>query len=284
MQVKQQSLGNNNCRDNKTALIQAVRESVLQEAQRCIHDIYPEDLIRLQKSDLQVKRFIVRVRAQNEGDLIEKSKEEILRNLRWRREVGLQERNESTFPKEFFDVGLIGFATQPRTGKKIMYINCKAYRRQSELTCHFWAFGNALCDRFDRELNGQRMILFIDLSCLALINADINFMRYYLSILTYEFPLSIEQTYIYEPPWYLKHVVSLGLALFPKSLVKNVAVLRKEEAMAMFGMEGIPVAAGGTLDTFIPAPQDSPSVEDFAKIHDIPRHVIEKAKKDYGFL
>jgi hypothetical protein len=249
-----------------------------------LDSIYPEDLIRFEKSDLQVKRFIVRVRAQNDGDLVKKSTEEIIRNLKWRKDVRIREKIESTFPKEFYDVGLIGFGTEPRTGKKILYIDCKAYRRQPELTPHFWLYGNALFDRIDRELDGERMTLFLDLSNLSVVNADINFLRYYLSLLTYEFPLSLEQTYIYDPPWYIKHIVSVGLALFPKSLVKNVALLSKSQALNMFGEEGLPIRAGGKLDTFVPPSKDCPSAEEYADMHGIPQSIIEKAKKDYGLL
>jgi len=265
-------------------LIQIVRDQLVKEANKCIEEIYPEDLIRFKQSDLQVKRFIVRVRAQSSDNIVRPAVDAILENLRWRKRVMIRERTMETFPREFFQVALIGEAIEPRNHNKILYINCKTYRRQPELIPHFFSFGNALFDRIDRDLDGKRMVLFLDMSGMSIANADINFLRYYMSLLTYEFPLSLERTFIYDPPWYLKHLISVVLALFPKKLVKNVFLLDRKSALEIFGEEGLPKDAGGQLETYIHPPSKCPSADEYVKLYNLPKQVVEKAKKDYGIL
>ena len=79
-------------------MIEAVRTAVLLEASISPEDFYPEDIENIKKSVFAVKRFMVRVRAANDGHLLEKSTEEIVKNLKWRKEVNILERTEETFP------------------------------------------------------------------------------------------------------------------------------------------------------------------------------------------
>lgn len=279
---------------SSASTIELVRRLVLVESAKRPEDFYAEDLERIQKSDFQVKRFIVRVRVTQDGDnLVKKAAEVILQNLKWRKEVKILERSEETFPAEFPATGLIGYGRMTREhsndvkdGKStihVLYINTKVYRKEPELTSHFFAYGNAFIDRIDRELEGrEKLILFIDLSELSMANADINFLKYYLNLLAYEFPLLVGETIIYEPSWYLKPLVSVCLSIFPKKMVRNVTLLDKRSAIKRFGEEGLPEGAGGKLSTKITPPPNCPSVKEYAEAYNISWETVEKAKKDYN--
>lgn len=273
-------------------MIEAVRSAVLDEVSINPDLYYPEDVENIRTSTYAVKRFMVRVRAANDGHLLEKSTEDIIRNLKWRKEVKILERTEETFPAEFFHTKLIGYGQNQVNGKKMLYINTKIYRRQPELTPHFHAYGNALFDRIDKELiaaddeNGRNksMDFFLDLSDLALQNADVNFLRYYINLMVYEFPLILNNTYLYEPAWYIKPIASAVLAVLPKTFTKRVKILDRKSAIELLGEHGVPEAAGGKLNTYVPPPKGAPTVEEYAQTHNLSWNVVKKALKDYKLI
>jgi len=292
----------NNSANSRSLLLsslESVREGVLKSASGSDpSDFYPEDIERIKTSDWAVKRFMYRVRAQDDvQNIIDKSVEAIVKNLRWRKSVQIRERTEETFPTDFFHTGIIGYGKIPSSpspgsnsskfaGRKVLYINTKVYRRQPVLTPHFFAFGNTLFDRIDQELNGERMILFIDLSDISLANADVSFLRYYINLIAFEFPLMIDHCFLYCPPWYMKTVISLFLRFLPAKFTRCVSMItsREDGIKLLGGEEGLPIAAGGNLDTVIHPPAGSPTAHEYGDIHDIPREVIDKARKDYNLI
>lgn len=273
-------------------MIEAVRSAVLDEVSIEPEKFYPEDVENIRTSVYAIKRFMVRVRAANEGALLEKSTQEIVKNLKWRKEVNILERTEDTFPPEFFETKLIGYGQNQVNGKKALYINTKIYRRQPELTPHFHAFGNALFDRIDKELiaaddeNGRNksMDLFLDLSDISIQNADVNFLRYYINLLVYEFPLILNNCYLFEPPWYIKPIISVFLSVLPKTFTRRVKLVDRKSAIELLGEEGVPEAAGGKLVTYIPPPKGVPTAQEYAEQHNISWNVVKKALKDYKLI
>ena len=267
---------------NKASPIEDVRNAVLREAATRREDFYESDLSRVRTSDWQVKRFIVKAHATSaDKNALDKAKEDLIQNLMWRKDVRILERTESTFPDDFFRAGLIGAADCPRTGNKVIYINTKVYRKVPELTEHFFAFGHTFLDRLDREAKEQRFTLFLDLSELELANADVQFLRYYLELMTYRFPLMLERTYLFEPPWYIKPFVSVVLKVFPKSILKNVSMLDRKAAVEQLGLDAIPEGAGGRLRTDIPIPPGAPSSAAFAHEHGVQMEAIDRARREY---
>lgn len=274
---------NNNMTTSGSSAIDEVRDAVLQDAASHPNDFYECDLSRVRSSDWQVKRFIVKARATSgEKNAVCKATEDLIQNMMWRKEVRIYERTEDTFPVDFFRAGLIGFADCPQTGNNVIYINTKVYRKVPELTDHFFAFGHTFLDRLDREAKGQRFTLFLDLSDMELANADVHFMRYYLELMSYRFPMLLERTILFEPPWYIKPVISVVLKVFPKTILKNVSLLDRKTAIQELTEEGIPEGAGGRLCTDIPVPPNAPSYIQYAETHGIPIQAMERARREYN--
>ena len=135
--------------------IEELRDHVLTVAADHPLDFYDSDLARVRSSDWQVNRFIIKTRAsRSDTRSVDKAKEDMVQNLKWRKTVRLLDRTESTFPSDFFLAGLIGSGVCQRTGDRVIYINTKVYRKIPELTEHFYAFGHTFLDRLDRESKG----------------------------------------------------------------------------------------------------------------------------------
>lgn len=269
-------------------MINKVRVQLKEAAKGLSPDsIYQEDLQRWLSSDWQMKRFYVATRAtakaKDELDLIQMTVDSILRNLMWRKKEKLNEITERDFPEEFTRTNILGFGVTP-CGRNILYFNTKAYRRVPEYTSHLQAFGRTVIDRLDKSLNGKRFTLFLDLSDLALVNADVVFLKYFLCLLTYEYPLALEQTFIFAPPWYIKPFISMVINVLPVKLTKNIALLDMESAIKLLTLQGIPEGAGGKLNTNITAPKGVLTMDEYVKRHKLSRESVDKALHAYNLL
>lgn len=274
-----------NPRKPTAVVIESIRRGAQNEFNKNPKDFYLQDMERVMSSVWAVKRFALRARSSDQTETITRATENLIKNLKWRKSVKINERTESTFGREMFETGLIGYGQNSKTGKKMLYIKTKVYRRQPELTSHFYAFGNALFDRIDREVYGKEKVsLFIDFSDISLQNADVNFLRYYINLLADEFPMILDVVYLYEPPWYIKPLVSMFLSVLPERMTRCVKMLDKNSAPKELGIEGVPDGAGGNLNTRLSAPQECPSIQEFAMIHNISMDVINKALRDYNLL
>ena len=269
-------------------MLNKIRSQLKEAAKELSSDsIYQEDLQRWLSSDWQIKRFYVATRAtakaKDEAEMIQMTVDSILKNLMWRKKEKLNEITLKDFPDELGRTDLLGFAVTP-CGRNMLYINTKVYRRLPEYTSHLQAFGRTVIDQADKSANGKRLTLFLDLSELALVNADVMFLKYFLCLLTYEYPLALEQTLIYCPPWYIRPLISMVIGVLPSKLTKNIAVLDKESAVKLLTLEGLPEEAGGKLNTEIVAPKGSIPMEKYIEIHNLSRESVNKALRAYNLL
>ena len=269
-------------------LINKIRLRLKEAAKELAPDsIYQEDLRRWLSCDWQVKRFYVATRAtapaKNEVQMVQMTVDSILQNLMWRKREKMNEITERDFPQELGRANLLGFGVTP-CGRNILYLNTKVYRRVPEYTSHFQTFGRTVIERIDKSLKGNRLTLFLDLSHLALVNADVAFLKYFLCLLTYEYPLALEQTLIYSPPWYIKPIISMVISVLPSKLTKNIAVLDRESAVKLLTLQGMPEGAGGQLRTELTAPKEAITMDGYIKRHKLSRESVNKALRAYNVL
>lgn len=250
-------------------------------------DYYQEDVERWLHSDWQIKRFQVAARVtcstKNEQELINATVDLIVKNFKWRREQRINEISDKDFPEEVFRTKILGFAVTP-CGRNIFYINAKSYHKFPEITKNFQDYARTVIEKLDRQLNGKRLTMFLDLSNISLANADVSFFKYIVGLLTYQYPLSLEQTFIYSPPWYMGTIISMVINFLPAKFTKNVATLSKSEAEKLLGQHGIPESAGGKLDTEICTPKGAILLDDYISKHNLSREAVNNALRAYGLI
>lgn len=250
-------------------------------------DYYPEDVDRWLNSDWQIKRFQVAARAtcstKNEDEMINATVDLILKNFKWRKDERVNEVSEKDFPEEVFRTKILGFGVAP-CGRNIFYINAKLYHKFPEITKNFQDYARTIIEKLDRQLNGKRLTMFLDCSGISLSNADVSFFKYIVGLLTYQYPLSLEQTFIYSPPWYIEPLISLVINVLPAKITKNVATLNKSNALKLLGEEGVPEGAGGKLDTEICTPKGAILLDDYITRHNLSRVAVNNALRAYRLI
>ena len=140
-----------------------------------------------------------------------------------------------------------------------------------------------MIERIDNELDGKRVIIFLDLSGVPLRNADISIIYYFTLVALNYYRRDCSTMYrVRKPPWYLWPFISLILTISPryKALLTQVD---KNNLFEVLDPEDIPVSLGGKLDTNVAPPENCLSGVEYAAKRGIPEKDMIKCLELYGF-
>lgn len=139
-----------------------------------------------------------------------------------------------------------------------------------------------MIEKIDNELNGGRVIIFLDLSGVPLRNADISIIYYFTLVALNYYRRIVQRCIVYEAPWYLWPFISLILAISPryKALLTQVD---KNNLFEVLDPEDVPVTLGGKLDTHVDPPEGCWSGAEYARNRGIPEKDMIRCLELYGF-
>lgn len=260
-------------------LIQALRNQMMQRSAESPDKYYWEDVEKIRTSDWAVMRFI----PDDPLEPIEKIVESIDTCLKWRKEYGIREIQLTSFPAEFFAIGLFELGTNAETGRSVIYIRGSKYKKISELTEQFERFGSCLYETLDGKLmNGEeRLTAYLDLKGVSLENVDVPTFRHFLDLMFNFFPNILQEAFVVDVSWFLRPIVYVLLKVIPDRFTKNVRIVTSKE-LTQQDASAVPRELGGSLVTLPLQPTDSTiSLQDFVQLHNIPQSVVAKAKKIY---
>ena len=139
-----------------------------------------------------------------------------------------------------------------------------------------------MIEQIDNELDGRRIVIFLDLSGVPLRNADIG-MVYYITLVALNYYRRIvKRCIVYEAPWYLSPFISMILAISPR----YKALLTKVDRNNIFSVlqpEDIPESLGGKLCTKFLGPEGCISGVEFASRRGIAKKDLDRCLALYGF-
>lgn len=260
-------------------LIQMLRNQVIQRSADSPDKYYAKDVERIRTSDWAVMRFI----PDDPLEPIDKIIESIDTCLKWRKEYGIRGIQLTSFPAEFFAIGLFELGTNADTGKSVIYIRGNKYKKISELTEQFERFGSCLYETLDANVkNGQqRLTAYLDLKGVSLENVDVPTFRHFLDLMFNFFPNILQEAFVVDVSWFLRPIVYLLLKVIPERFTKNVRIVTSKELM-QHDVSVVPMELGGSLVTHpLQAGDSTISLPDFVHLHNIPQSVVAKAKKIY---
>ena len=269
----------NSNEEKQRLLIQVLRNQVIRRSAESPDKYYWEDVEKIRTSDWAVIRFI----PDDSLEPIEKISESIDTCLKWRKEYGIREIQLTSFPAEFFAIGLFELGTNADNGKTVIYIRGSKYKKISELTEQFERFGSCLYETLDSSLtSGQhRLTAYLDLKGVSLENVDVPTFRHFLDLMFNFFPNILQEAFVVDVSWFLRPIVFLLLKVIPERFTKNVRIVTSKELMQL-DRSVVPEELGGCLVTQPLQTDDSAiSLQDFVRLHNIPQAVVAKAKKIY---
>jgi hypothetical protein len=139
-----------------------------------------------------------------------------------------------------------------------------------------------MLEKVDDELDGRRVVIFLDLSGVPLRNADIGIIYYFTLVALNYYRRIVKRCIVYEAPWYLSPFISLILAISPryKALLTKVD---KSNLFDVLDLEDIPESLGGKLKTRFDPPVGCPTGKEYAKKRGIPEKDLKRCLKLYGY-
>lgn len=139
-----------------------------------------------------------------------------------------------------------------------------------------------MIEKVDDELDGRRVVIFLDLAGVPLRNADIGIIYYFTLVALNYYRRIVKRCIVYEAPWYLSPFISLILAISPryKALLTKVD---KSNLFEVLDLEDIPEYLGGKLKTKFDPPVGCPTGKEYAAKRGIPEKDLIRCLKLYGY-
>lgn len=269
--------GHNPNEEKERRLIQALRKHVIRRSADSPDSYYTEDVEKIKTCDWSVVRFI----PDDSSECIDKISESIDSSLKWRKEYGIREIQLTSFPAEFFAIGLFELGVNAVTGQPVIYIRGSKYKKISELTEQFERFGSCLYETLDSSPMSGRLTAFLDLKGVSMENVDMPTFRHFLDLMFNFFPNILHEAYVVDVSWFIRPIVFLLLKVIPERFTKNVRIVTSKE-LVQADPSSVPQELGGLLQTQPLQVRDPViSLQEFVLLHNIPQSVVAKAKKIY---
>lgn len=243
---------------------------------------YEEDIDKVKTNEWIIRRFMTHYKGDKlHCEDVDKTSDAIIKALQWKKKHKVREGNPSDFPREFYLIGLYRQAINP-LGEFIIHCEASIYQRHSVITPHLKQLVLLMLERIDNELDGRRIVIFLDLSSVPLRNADIPLVYFLAMVALNCYRRIVKRCIVYEAPWYLSPFISMILAISPryKSLLTKVD---KSNLFSVLSPEEIPVSLGGKLDTKFDPPEGCISGKEYAEKHGISQKHLKECLQLYGF-
>lgn len=139
-----------------------------------------------------------------------------------------------------------------------------------------------MIEQIDNELDGRRVVVFLDLGGVPLRHADIGMVYYVTLVALNYYRRIVKRCIVYEAPWYLSPFISMILAISPryKSLLTKVD---SSNIFKVLPIEDIPESLGGKLPTKYLGPDGCIKGSEYAKKTGIAPKDLARCLALYGF-
>ena len=129
-------------------LIGKVRDRVLEDMEKHKDQYDASDIEKVRTSDWTVSRFVW-IAKQNVDLAVSMAMEA----MKWRKSYGVNDKQDSDFPIEFYKIGIIFPYEQDKKGRDVLYIRIKLYRSFQKFTDYFRQFFVHMINKMDVKNN-----------------------------------------------------------------------------------------------------------------------------------
>ena len=186
-------------------IIEEVRERIKEEFES-YPDLYDKvDIDRVENEEWSVYRFIKICK-----NVPDETFKLLKINLKWRRMSGVNLFTEKDFPIEFIKAGLIFSSGVDKNQRQVLYIRAKVYRNIPQLQELFKLFIIFSINKIDRIAGPNGYSLVFDLTGVSLSNANMEFLKFLINILSEKFIYGLRYVLVYNQPFILRPLWSIA--------------------------------------------------------------------------
>lgn len=208
-------------------------------------------------------------------------------SLKWRKNEGLSDAQDSSFPREFFMIGACHVYNTDLDGNCVLHFRVKVYRNIKEIKDvmeKFVAFQMFKADELGRN-NGEDTgwTLVFDLTSITATQYDLPELVWLIQTLLKYYPSGLKKVIVYNLPWFFKPVVSICMAFVPLEWKRIIFFENAKDIFKHIAMENLPEYIGGTCPQShreVP-PGTRTAVELAQEVYNMSEQDVEKIMKNF---
>jgi len=228
------------------------------------HEQYDEtDISNIRNNDLIHRRFL-----EFKDSNVEEALKMMVTAMKWRKQIGVNQMSENSFPREYFQMGGIFSYGQDVGGAQTIVFRVKANKKISEWTELLKKFIVFLIERennrFEKNENKGVCIVF-DCNGAGITNVDIDLLSFIVATLRDYYPMLLQSVVINDLPWILQYVFKLVQSWLPKEHQKMLHLVSKKDINEYISESELPDFMGGTNQMqYKSCPKNAPSAQELA--------------------
>lgn len=255
-------------------LIPEVRQQFLNICNADPENYDEVDIIRIKTEDWWTLRFI----KYHRGD-VDKAVEHMDSALMWRKEFGVNNRDEKELPQEFVKAGALYPYGCDDKGRTMIYMRVKVYKKIPQLVQYFRQFVVGVINRVDIESGEKGYALVFDVTGVSMSNADMDFLQFLINTLKNSFPYGLRYVLVYNLPRLLRPLWAIA-KMWVGRHQKIIKFANGDEIKEYIPVENIPKYLGGeaVVDFTLP-PEGCKSVKELAPQYGFTEDEVNKYMK-----
>ncbi|XP_055894446.1 motile sperm domain-containing protein 2-like isoform X3 [Biomphalaria glabrata] len=189
-------------------------------------------------------------------------------SFKFRNEMKINDLTEADFGKDVIDLGGLYFHKKDKQGHRILWLKVKVHKKDASaefLTVEKKGIAFVVEKAFYNNPFSQVVVL-LDMTNCGLVNMDIDFVQYIISLFKFYYPTFLAYILIYDMPWIFNAAWRVIKSWLNAEAVAKIKFVTKSDIQNYISPEDLPPYMGGT-DTFqfvyVPGMSDhSPYPED----------------------
>ena len=247
-------------------LVQEIREGLKEEVSKLDPSCYDEqEYQRFLSDDSYFVRYIKRKR----GD-VPATIPFLIGVLKWRQSFGISQLTETSFPREFYDIGGIHVHGEDKDGHVLLHIRISLFQKLAEILDLLKKFTIFLMLKADSEATakgpGHGWVLIFDCTGAGIANADIEMANFLNSSLKNYFPSGQMYVLGHNLPWLLNAVKNIIFAMLPANVKRRIKFSTDKTITDFISKDQLPGYMSGTSTQVYPyIPKGAMSTSEMVK-------------------
>ncbi|XP_078324261.1 motile sperm domain-containing protein 2-like isoform X2 [Crassostrea virginica] len=202
------------------------------------------DVDNINSNDLYVSQFI------RKTESIQDAADRLHEALKWRKEIGVRDLSELSFPKEFWDIGAMFFHATDRDGRKIIWLKIALHKKDANMLPMIKKFFAYCFETAYNERPEDELVMLFDMTNTGISNLDMEMIKFVITSFKIYYPALLGYLLIYEMPWLFNAAWKVVKTWLSPEAQKKLKFVSKNDVQDYIAKENLPEHMGGT-DTFV---------------------------------
>ncbi|XP_061164745.1 motile sperm domain-containing protein 2-like [Saccostrea echinata] len=201
------------------------------------------DVDNINSNDLYVSQFI------RKTETIQDAADRLHEALKWRKEIGARDISESSFPREFWEIGAMYFHGTDKEGRKIIWLKISMHKKDPNMLPMIKKYFAYCFETTYNESPEDEIVMLFDMTNTGLSNLDMEMIKFVITSFKIYYPTLLGYLLIYEMPWLFNAAWKIVKTWLSAEAQKKLKFVSKNDIQEYIDRENLPEHMGGT-DTY----------------------------------